>query len=111
MAPTPATIEERPVDFSTEIIQKNPKKRWVSYIWDTFDKSPEERRLLFKLDAAILTFASLGELIWIADWIGGISNDNQGYFIKYLDQVNINNAFVSGMCVLPELAAERRVAD
>jgi hypothetical protein len=46
---------------------------------DTFDKSPEERRFLFKLDAAILTFASLG------------------YFIKYLDQININNAFVSGM--------------
>ncbi|KAF1986877.1 pantothenate transporter [Aulographum hederae CBS 113979] len=54
-------------------------KRWVSYIWDTFDKSPEERRFLFKLDAALLTFASLG------------------YFIKYLDQININNAFVSGM--------------
>jgi hypothetical protein len=24
----------------------------------------------------------------------------QGYFIKYLDQVNINNAFVSGMYVV-----------
>ncbi|KAL5355530.1 major facilitator superfamily domain-containing protein [Aspergillus floccosus] len=79
MAPTTATVEERAVDLSTDIIQKNPKKKWVSYIWDTFDKSPEERRLLFKLDSAILTFASLG------------------YFIKYLDQVNINNAFVSGM--------------
>jgi MFS transporter, ACS family, pantothenate transporter len=62
-----------------EVIQKERKRRWVSYIWDTFDKSPEERRFLFKLDAAILTFASLG------------------YFIKYLDQININNAFVSGM--------------
>ncbi|KAE8453388.1 hypothetical protein EG329_010249 [Mollisiaceae sp. DMI_Dod_QoI] len=61
------------------VIQVQPKKRWVSYIWDTFDKSPQERRFLFKVDAAILTFASLG------------------YFIKYLDQANINNAFVSGM--------------
>ncbi|RDW93622.1 uncharacterized protein DSM5745_00944 [Aspergillus mulundensis] len=60
-------------------IQESPKRRWVSYIWDTFDKAPEERRLLTKLDAAILSFASLG------------------YFIKYLDQININNAFVSGM--------------
>lgn len=45
------------------VIEKNKKRRWVSYIWDTFDKSPEERRLLFKLDTAILTFASLGMCI------------------------------------------------
>ncbi|CAI7656051.1 unnamed protein product [Penicillium glandicola] len=70
---------EADVDPPTQIIRKEPKRKWVSYIWDTFDKSPEERRLLFKLDSAILTFASLG------------------YFIKYLDQININNAFVSGM--------------
>ncbi|PMD30171.1 MFS general substrate transporter [Hyaloscypha variabilis F] len=61
------------------VIQLKPQKKWTSYIWDTFDKSPQERRFLFKVDAAILTFASLG------------------YFIKYLDQSNINNAFVSGM--------------
>jgi hypothetical protein len=60
-------------------IHAKPKRKWQSYIWDTLDKPPEERRLLFKLDAAVLTFATLG------------------YFIKYLDQININNAFVSGM--------------
>lgn len=65
MAPSTATVETRAVDYSSEVIQKNPKKRWVSYIWDTFDKSPEERRLLFKLDAAILTFASLGKTAWM----------------------------------------------
>jgi hypothetical protein len=53
---------ERVVDGEEEIIlQKDVKKKWVSYIWDTFDKSPEERRFLTKLDAAILTFASLGK--------------------------------------------------
>ncbi|CAI7603487.1 unnamed protein product [Penicillium manginii] len=71
--------EEAAVESTTPVVKKNIKRRWVSYLWDTFDKSPEERRLLFKLDSAILTFASLG------------------YFIKYLDQININNAFVSGM--------------
>lgn len=60
-------------------IQTVPKRSWKSYLWDTFDKSPEERKFLFKLDAVLLTFASLG------------------YFIKYLDQINVNNAFVSGM--------------
>lgn len=62
-----------------DIIQAKPRRNWKSYVWDTFDKSPEERRFLFKLDAAVLTFASLG------------------YLIKYLDQTNINSAFVSGM--------------
>ncbi|KAJ0415163.1 major facilitator superfamily domain-containing protein [Aspergillus carlsbadensis] len=56
-----------------------PKRTWHRYIWDTFDKSPEERRFLFKLDMALLTFATLG------------------YFVKTLDQNNINSAFVSGM--------------
>ncbi|KAI1505633.1 pantothenate transporter liz1 [Biscogniauxia marginata] len=60
-------------------VAKEPEITWRSYIWDTFDKSPEERHFLFKLDAVILTFASLG------------------YFIKNLDQVNVNSAFVSGM--------------
>lgn len=65
---------------STSIsIQSTPKRTWRSFLWDTFDKSPEERKFLFKLDAVILTFASLG------------------YFIKYLDQVNVSNAYVSGM--------------
>ncbi|ORX93343.1 pantothenate transporter [Clohesyomyces aquaticus] len=57
---------------------KKPKK-WTHYVWDTFDKPKEERWFMFKLDAALLTFASLG------------------YFIKYLDQSNINSAFISGM--------------
>lgn len=51
------------IDPATQIVQKKPKRKWASYIWDTFDKSPEERRLLFKLDSAILTFASLGKFL------------------------------------------------
>ncbi|KAM6524328.1 hypothetical protein FSOLCH5_004929 [Fusarium solani] len=73
--PTPASDS----DTVVAVVQEKPKSTWKSYLWDTFDKSPEERRFLFKLDAALMTLASLG------------------YFIKYLDQVNINNAFVSGM--------------
>jgi len=61
MAPSPAVANESALESSETIIRKDVKKKWVSYIWDTFDKSPEERRLLFKLDTAILTFASLGK--------------------------------------------------
>lgn len=44
------------------VVQAQPKRRWVSYFWDTFDKSKEERRFLFKLDAALLTISCLGLL-------------------------------------------------
>lgn len=72
--------ENKPAkQHAIEVVPKEIPKKWAGYIWDTLDKSPEERKFLFKLDAAILTFASLG------------------YFIKYLDQANVNNAFVSGM--------------
>ncbi|KAF2084657.1 putative MFS transporter Liz1/Seo1 [Saccharata proteae CBS 121410] len=60
-------------------IKKTVKYDWRGAIWDSLNKSPEERKFLLKLDTALLTFASLG------------------YFIKYLDQSNINSAFVSGM--------------
>lgn len=55
------------------VVQTTLKRTWRSYFWDTFDKSPEERHFLFKLDAVILTFASLG------------------YFIKNIDQVSCSH--------------------
>lgn len=63
----------------SSISEVRRRKPWYHYLWDTFDKSPEERLFLFKLDGFLLTFASVG------------------YFLKYLDQANINNAYVSGM--------------
>lgn len=78
-ADTPDEENKLPEQHAIEIVPREIPKKWTGYIWDTLDKSPEERKFLFKLDAAILTFASLG------------------YFIKYLDQANVNNAFVSGM--------------
>ncbi|KAK0194100.1 MFS general substrate transporter [Armillaria mellea] len=51
------------------------KKRPLrSYLWDTWDKSPEERKFLGKLDACLLTYAALS---------------------TYLDQQNVT--YVSGM--------------
>lgn len=68
-----------PSEVCEDMQTESGKPHWTAYLWDTLDKSPEERRFLFKIDAAILTMASLG------------------YFIKNLDQININNAFISGM--------------
>lgn len=47
---------------AVNLVSIKPKRKWQSYIWDTFDKSPEERTFLFKLDGILLTLASLGKL-------------------------------------------------
>jgi hypothetical protein len=44
---------------SDEELKQKPRK-WYYYLWDTLDKPKEERWFMFKLDAALLTFASLG---------------------------------------------------
>lgn len=54
-------------------------KTWTSYIWDSFDKSPQEQKFLRKLDSTLLVAASLGVLV------------------KFIDQSAVSNAFVSGM--------------
>lgn len=91
--------EAQDAEFHAEaIVSEVPKRKWSSYIWDTFDKSPEERRLVLKLDLALLTFGSLGKNIGLLFNLHFPATDRYpGYFIKYLDQANINNAFVSGM--------------
>ncbi|GKZ28969.1 hypothetical protein AbraIFM66950_002216 [Aspergillus brasiliensis] len=56
-----------------------PLKSWKGYIWDTWELPSDQRWLLFKLDAFVLTFASIG------------------YFLKNLDLQNVTNAYLSGM--------------
>ncbi|KAK4155281.1 allantoate permease [Chaetomidium leptoderma] len=69
----------RVTDNSPENRAAQPVKTWKGYIWDTWELPQDQRRLLFKVDGFILTFASIG------------------YFLKNLDQTNVNNAFLSGM--------------
>lgn len=57
----------------------NGKSEQKWYQWYDANDTPEERRLIWKLDI-ILTFYSM-----IA------------YFVKYLDQTNLNNAYVGGL--------------
>lgn len=64
----PSVVEvervEPPGDSTVSVenlVSKNLKRKWVSYLWDSLDKSPEERRLLFKLDCVLLTLSCLGK--------------------------------------------------
>lgn len=56
------------------------KPPWWAYIWDWEPgRTVEERRFVQKLDIHLVTILSLG------------------FFMKYLDTINIGNAYVSGM--------------
>ncbi|KAF1352693.1 MFS general substrate transporter [Lizonia empirigonia] len=81
-----ASVEGRTGEFSTSVIaptdapKRSPWKAWM-YLWEWYPKHypAEERKLLRKLDACLLTFCSFM------------------FFLKWLDSSNINNAYVSGM--------------
>ncbi|KAK0498029.1 major facilitator superfamily domain-containing protein [Armillaria luteobubalina] len=74
-----ATVVDSLPELPNLVDQKKQKQSLLGYFWDTADLSPEERRLLFKVDASVLIFASLG------------------YFIKNLDQTNVTSAYFAGM--------------
>lgn len=46
-------------NYPDEDVAVKPTSSWKSYIWDTFELPKEERWLLFKLDACVLTFSSV----------------------------------------------------
>lgn len=66
-----------------EVSDVGPQKKrgftWAKLLWDSADKSPAEKRLLLKLDWFLLSSVMLG------------------YFIKTLNQMNINTAYINGM--------------
>jgi hypothetical protein len=50
--------EASPNSSQDQLIVK-PLKSWKGYIWDTWELPKDQRWLLFKLDAFVLTFASV----------------------------------------------------
>ncbi|KAF2707101.1 MFS general substrate transporter [Pleomassaria siparia CBS 279.74] len=56
-----------PIQTSEELEKREHK--WYYYLWDTLDKPKEERWFMFKVDAALLTFASLGKILLPINWI------------------------------------------
>ncbi|EAW08919.1 putative MFS transporter Seo1 [Aspergillus clavatus NRRL 1] len=56
-----------------------PRKKWYHIKWFADEDSKEERKLILKLDLLLVPYAFLA------------------YWTKYMDQSNINNAYVSGL--------------
>ncbi|KAF1960184.1 major facilitator superfamily transporter [Byssothecium circinans] len=56
-----------------------PRDRWWKIKWFSDEDTKEERRLITKLDMFLVPYSVLG------------------YWVKYIDQSNLNNAYVAGM--------------
>ncbi|KAI0010795.1 major facilitator superfamily domain-containing protein [Xylariaceae sp. FL0662B] len=81
---SPAEVSAEPsLQNNVEINQPDTTRpawrRFVGFVWDSVDGDPRDRRYIQKLDTYLFPYICLG------------------YFIKYLDQTNYSNAFVSGM--------------
>ncbi|KAH7027219.1 pantothenate transporter liz1 [Microdochium trichocladiopsis] len=55
------------------------RQKISAVVWDSLDKTPQERKFISKIDWWILSYCCVA------------------YFVKYLDQTNVSNAYVSGM--------------
>lgn len=51
-------------DSRDHLAETMPKKTWKGYVWDTWDLPQDQRWLLFKVDAFVLTFASVSLCFW-----------------------------------------------
>ncbi|CAG8971592.1 hypothetical protein HYALB_00007984 [Hymenoscyphus albidus] len=79
VTPSESTPSQRGEDDRQPQGKQPLSKRGLAVIWDSLDKTPKERALIAKLDW------------WILIYVCG------AYFVKYLDQTNVSNAYVSGM--------------
>lgn len=61
--PDSLDVEVGPNDSQERLLVK-PTKTWKGYVWDTWELPKDQRVLLFKLDAFVLTFASVSVLIF-----------------------------------------------
>lgn len=79
----PSKVDAEVTSTAVQETSGSKERTWrqkaAAVLWDSFDKSPEERKFIAKVDWWILSYCCVA------------------YFVKYLDQTNINNAYVSGM--------------
>jgi hypothetical protein len=58
IGPYTLDTEGSPHSSQDQLVVK-PISKWYGYIWDTWELPKDQRTLLFKLDAFVLTFASV----------------------------------------------------
>ncbi|KAI8207772.1 Pantothenate transporter liz1 [Colletotrichum sp. SAR 10_76] len=70
----PVSLEDNVPSKASELttrivpaIEEERKTTWRHFFWDAWDKTPEERRLIFKMDITLMTFGCLGTFIKYID--------------------------------------------
>ncbi|KAJ0114074.1 major facilitator superfamily transporter [Diaporthe amygdali] len=76
---SPVRLKEPYDAGADQQVYTEPKKTWKSFFWSSLDVPHDEARFLTKLDLTLISSSALGVMC------------------RYLDQVNITNAFNSGM--------------
>lgn len=74
-----AQVTSASIDENSTTGKRTWRQKAAAVLWDSLDKTPEERKFIAKVDLWILSYSCIA------------------YFVKYLDQTNISNAYVSGM--------------
>lgn len=70
-----AVVNAEAASADEQLLRKKPlSKRILGILWDSLEKSPEERKFMAKIDWWILTYCCIA------------------YFVKYLDQTNVRCA-------------------
>ncbi|KAK7754733.1 hypothetical protein SLS62_003291 [Diatrype stigma] len=61
-----SNVVEEDVNPDVSLVTYKPRS-WKTYLWDSWDKSPEERKLILKLDLTLMTFGCVGTFIKYLD--------------------------------------------
>lgn len=60
--PYSVDVEARHNGSQDQLVVK-PIKTWKGYVWDTWELPKDQRWLLFKVDAFVLTFSSVNDVL------------------------------------------------
>ena len=65
VAPYGLDAEAGQIGSQNQQLEGKTIRSWKGYIWDTWELPRDQRWLLFKVDAFVLTFASVSAQFWL----------------------------------------------
>ncbi|KAK5166968.1 uncharacterized protein LTR77_007697 [Saxophila tyrrhenica] len=96
----PSPIDDMAINEVDEDLKQDEKpktSKLKAIIWDTWDKSPEERKTVNKIDWFIMTYVCIAYFVKYLYSLNQPSVSKDEANTRYRDQVNVQNAYVSGM--------------
>jgi hypothetical protein len=100
IGPYSLDAEASPNGSRDQLIVK-PIKTWKGYVWDTWELPKDQRWLLFKVDAVVLTFASVSTRFLSL---------REEYMTELLSSVTFSRISICTMSITPFSAAWRKTS-